>query len=393
MKRILIVDDEIQILKVLTRVFYDTEYQVFTVSSGEEALSFLETNEVNMIISDMRMPYMDGYQLLSIIKDKYPKIIRTILSGYSDESIIFKALLYNVAKAYFYKPCDNKQLLESVNKLFEVENILNDKNLLYFINSMDELPTIKLSYQKIISMINDNEDIQDIAFEIEKDLSLSTKLLHIANSAFYNLKTGSVKQAVLFIGMHNLKNLIYATSIFLTANEKEKDNIYFISLWEHSLLTNNIVHYIYNEYLHKKLPNTAPIAGLLHNIGVMILLKYYGTRYLDCKDRVIMENNNLIESERIEFNVTHQELGGYLTEWWELPFPMIEVALFHHNPLNPNIINRELVSCVHIAQHYAEKVLNQPNLIEFNPLVFNEIGINEKEFNDKFFNINWNVYY
>lgn len=391
MKRILIVDDEIQILKALTRVFFDTEYEVFTISSGEDALTFLETNEINMVISDMRMPYMDGYQLLSEIKNKYPKIIRTILSGYTDESIIFKALLNNIAKAYFYKPWDNDLLLEYINKLFDIEDTLSDKNLLQFINSMEELPTIKLNYQKIITMINNNEEIQFIASEIEKDLSLSTKLLHVANSAFYNLKTGSVKQAAIYMGMHNLKNLLYATSLFLTFNKTERDYNYYISLWEHALMTNNIVHYIYNDFLNKKLPHSATTAGLLHNIGIMLLLKYYGPRYLTCKDSANMDHCNLIDLEKNEFDVTHQELGGYLIEWWELPYPMVEVALFHHNPFHPNIIDKELVACVHLAQYYADKVLKHPSLTEFYPQVFNEIGINEAEFNSKFASVKWIV--
>ncbi|MEW6621979.1 MAG: response regulator [Bacillota bacterium] len=63
-RRILFVDDEIQILKSLTRVFINTNYQVFTANSGTDALSTLKNQAVDLIVSDMRMPDMDGYELL-----------------------------------------------------------------------------------------------------------------------------------------------------------------------------------------------------------------------------------------------------------------------------------------------------------------------------------------
>ena len=121
MKKILIVDDEVQILKALSRMFLDTDYEIFTADNSMEALKLLETTEINMVISDMRMPEMDGYKLLSMIKDKYPDIIRIILSGYADEKPMFQALLHNVAKLYIFKPWNNDSFLESINKLFADE--------------------------------------------------------------------------------------------------------------------------------------------------------------------------------------------------------------------------------------------------------------------------------
>ena len=88
MKKVLLVDDEVQILKALIRVFIDCEYDVFTAENGKDALEILERQEVDLIISDMRMPDIDGYELLSRVKELYPNIIRIILSGFSDERII-----------------------------------------------------------------------------------------------------------------------------------------------------------------------------------------------------------------------------------------------------------------------------------------------------------------
>ena len=124
MKRILFVDDEPLILKSITRVFIETDYDLLTARGGKEALNLLENNEVNLVISDMRMPCMDGYELLSKVKMLYPNIIRIILSGYSDEKIVLNALEKNIAKIYIFKPWDNDRLLEIINELFHTKNAL-----------------------------------------------------------------------------------------------------------------------------------------------------------------------------------------------------------------------------------------------------------------------------
>ena len=152
MKTILLVDDEMQILKALSRTFFDTDYEIITASGGEEALQILEKTKVDLIISDMRMPLMDGYEFLKIAKERQPDAIRIILSGYSDEMTIFKAIFHNIAKIYFLKPWNNEELLKRIVQLFETEEQLKSKNILQLINNI-ELPTIQSSYEKILFMI------------------------------------------------------------------------------------------------------------------------------------------------------------------------------------------------------------------------------------------------
>ena len=81
LKKILFVDDEAQILKSIRRLFMDTEYEVITAESGSEALDILANNKIDLIVSDMRMPNMSGYELLREVKRRFPHIVRIILSG------------------------------------------------------------------------------------------------------------------------------------------------------------------------------------------------------------------------------------------------------------------------------------------------------------------------
>lgn len=378
MKKILLVDDEIQILKALSRAFFDTEYDIYMAQSGEEALEILENTKINLVISDMKMPFMDGYELLSKIKQKYPKTIRIILSGYTEEKTIIKAIIKNIAKVYIFKPWNNDDLIHCVEQLFFIENLLNSNNLLVLINNLDSIPTISLNHRNILSLIETDEDIKIISDEIEKDLAISTNLLHVANSALYGVKTGSVKQAVTYLGLQNTKLLITSTSIINSINSSNK-NSNFEKLWDHSLLTNKILSLIYEKFLKKKLPETCLSAGLLHNIGILTMNHELTDKYIST-DNIC---DNLLKLEKEEFGVTHQEVGGYLLSWWELPFPIVEAALFHHNPFDDAILNKELVLSVHIAQKYAWEFLNEPIITPFYPETFVALKIEQYEFEER----------
>lgn len=212
LKRILFVDDEAQILRSITRLFMDTEYEILTAESGAEALDILEVEQVDVIVSDMKMPKMTGYELLSQVKRKFPNIVRIILSGFSDERIVFDALQKNIAKLYILKPWENNVLINTIEKVFQIENVLrNNEKVLKLVSNADELPTIKTSYQKIINVIENDQEIYKIVEAIEADNSIVIKLLHIVNSSYYAVKTGSIKRAVAYLGLDNIKK--YSNSI------------------------------------------------------------------------------------------------------------------------------------------------------------------------------------
>ena len=113
--RILIVDDEPSILNSLKHVFRKT-YEVFVAPSAEEALVFLQTQEVEIIISDMRMPNMNGAEFLIQTKCLYPNVESILLTGYSDVSSIRSAIFDGEVFGYLAKPCDKDELRELVSR-------------------------------------------------------------------------------------------------------------------------------------------------------------------------------------------------------------------------------------------------------------------------------------
>jgi HD-like signal output (HDOD) protein len=384
LKRILFVDDEAQILRSITRLFMDTEYEILTAESGAEALDILEIEQVDVIVSDMKMPKMTGYELLSQVKRKFPNIVRIILSGFSDERIVFDALQKNIAKLYILKPWENNVLINTIEKVFQIENVLrNNEKVLKLVSNADELPTIKTSYQKIINVIENDQEIYKIVEAIEADNSIVIKLLHIVNSSYYAVKTGSIKRAVAYLGLDNIKNIVIASAFIDGLSFNAKDNKRLEELWEHAFIANRIISLIYSEFLNKKIPETEMNAGLLSNVGIIFMIHSFHDKYMEIFEEVEKNNVSIIELENKAFGTNHQEIGGYLLQWWDIPLPIVEAALYHHDPFNENVINRQIVVAAHIAEKYAWDILKTKYSFDFDEKVFEELKIDKEKFERK----------
>lgn len=376
MKKILIVDDEVQILKALSRMFLDTDYEIFTAENGMEALKILEENEVDMLISDMRMPILDGNKLLSIVKEKYPKIIRIILSGYAEEKLMFRALLHNLAKLYVFKPWNNDALLKDIEKLFVDDVVLNSSELKKLIDDIDCRSTMPDNCKKMIQL-TEEENMDALVKEIEHDPDISALLIQVGKSAVYGVMPDTVRQAANYIGLHNLKCFLHWACVLSTTKETDIIGEEPALLWKHAYLTNRIFLFLYETFLHKQPPEGAMFAGLMHNIGLIIL-----TAELEKKGK--LKNRELThENLKIElgdYRISHQEIGAHFLDLWDLPFPIYEAALYHHRPQDVSIVHNELVSIIYIAQYYAWLKLDATDIPPIEEAAFASINITKEDF-------------
>lgn len=118
--RILCVDDERNVLRALERIFLDEEYEILTAASGEEGLQLLdESQEVQVVISDFRMPGMNGVEFLKEVFKSHPETIRIVLSGYADTAAVVAAI--NEGKIYKFipKPWNDDELRMTVAKALD----------------------------------------------------------------------------------------------------------------------------------------------------------------------------------------------------------------------------------------------------------------------------------
>lgn len=111
---ILLVDDESSITKSLQRELRGEGYNIYRANSGEEGLSILQENSIDVIISDQRMPKMTGSEFLNRVQELYPDTVRILLSGYSDFQGIVDAINKGAIYKFWVKPWDREFLIDQV---------------------------------------------------------------------------------------------------------------------------------------------------------------------------------------------------------------------------------------------------------------------------------------
>jgi len=379
-RTILLVDDERQVIRSLQRLLMTTDYRVLTALSAREGLALLEKETVHLVMSDMRMPEMDGYEFLNIVKKRYPRVIRLMLTGYSEESVVLKALEDNTVKVYLFKPWKNEELLETLRQVFETFDLLNSSKLLEMVNNAAFLPTIEEAYWDIMESMERESDLSQIATLIERDASIASKVLRLANSAYYGARTGSLHKAVTYIGLKHTRHLVVSTAIIGFFQGPKHARPLMQRLWKQAALSHRLYQHLYHHHLNRKMPENNIPAALLHNIGVMFLLSYFGESYTNLLFHADEQGHALEDCERKAYGTNHMEAGGYLLSWWNFPFPVVEAALYHHRPFDDRVIHTEVTAAVHLVNRYSHQLLGFPHNDGYDERVFDYLGLNQQAY-------------
>lgn len=124
LNKLLLVDDDANILRSLSRVFAEEEYSVFTASDGSEALEVMRRVPIDLIISDQKMPGMSGLEFLEKTMDDYPDVIRIILTGHAELNDAIRAINSGSVYKFILKPWNNDDLKVTVKRALEQRNLI-----------------------------------------------------------------------------------------------------------------------------------------------------------------------------------------------------------------------------------------------------------------------------
>ena len=142
MKRILFVDDEPSLLQGLRRSLRSMrhEWDMVFAEGGGKGLIALSENSYDVVVSDMRMPCMNGVQFLSRVREKYPQTIRFALSGYSEEELTLEAT--RVCHQYLAKPCDPDTLKKKISQTLSFHQSLKNEKVQELLMCTQSIPSL-----------------------------------------------------------------------------------------------------------------------------------------------------------------------------------------------------------------------------------------------------------
>ncbi|MGD1968057.1 MAG: response regulator [Desulfobacterales bacterium] len=363
-RRILFVDDEPMVLKGLQRSLRKmrAEWEMHFTTSSKEALDILDGAPFDVVVSDLRMPEMDGAQLLAEVKQRHPQLVRIILSGQVEQETTFKSV--QLAHQSLSKPCDAEILKHTLNKLFGLRNLLEDESIKRIVSQTETLPSLPAIYSEVINELQSSDpSVKKVGDIIAADLAMTAKILQVVNSAFFGLvrKISNPKEAVMLLGTETIKALVLSVKIFSEFNQKKLSWFNFDALFNHSMSVSMFAQTISKEErLDKYLINNALMAGMFHDLGKLILVANFQESYQKILIEARQNKRSLWELENDMFGTSHAEIGAYLMGLWGVDYPVIEAIAFHHCPGKSLASSTGLLTAVHFGDAY-DRLKNDDN--------------------------------
>ncbi|MFT5285348.1 MAG: HD-like signal output (HDOD) protein [Planctomycetota bacterium] len=348
-KRILFVDDETRVLDGLRRSLrrfrdrWDTDF----AESGQAALDLLDQTTYDIVVSDMRMPGMDGFELLSIVRDKFPDTLRIVLSGQTEHDTAIRSV--SISHQFLSKPCEGDLLRAVLDRACAVRSLVIDPRHRQAVSRLGCLPSAPSLYIELTeAMADDSNSATDIGMIIEKDMGMTIKIMQIVNSAYFGLsrEISDIRESVSYLGLGMIRSLALAEGAFSTlkGNEAFSERDY-IQEQKHGMLTASIASAISPT---KELKEEAMLAGMLHDLGYLLIATLFPEDFLKHREAMALGKSGEHDETKL-FGTTHGKLGAYLLGSWGLPIHVTEAVAFHHSPNSVEHSEFNTITAVHVA--------------------------------------------
>jgi two-component system, probable response regulator PhcQ len=185
--KLLLVDDEPNLTSALVRSLDRSQFEIFTADSAQKGLMILAGNEIDVVVSDERMPGMTGSQFLSEVRKKWPNTIRMILSGQADLEAAVRAINEGEVYRFLLKPCHPKELQMTILQGLQQKKLVAQSRKLLMehqktMNILEELEKanpgitkVDMDEDGVITMEDDDpegaEDVQSLLDDLEKEMA------------------------------------------------------------------------------------------------------------------------------------------------------------------------------------------------------------------------------
>ena len=349
MRRIVFVDDEQGVLDGLQNLLRKQRKQwdmVFALG-GPSALTELAKQPADVVVTDMRMPGMDGAALLEKIRDLYPATTRIVLSGHAERESVVRAV--PVTHQFLSKPCDGDTLKGVIERACALRNLLADETIRGIVSGLDHLPSAPTLYFELTqALAKPDATVSDVTEIVQKDPALSAKILQLVNSAYFGLpqRVTTLQHAVSYLGLDPIKALSLSAHVFGTLEGTNPGGLAVDRLQKSSLLTATLAKRFVSD---KKLADEAFTSGIVHDVGRLVLALRMPDRMRDVQRDATASKRAPFVVEREHLGATHAEVGAYLLGSWGLPLTVVEAVAYHHEPLKAGEGVREVLAAVHVA--------------------------------------------
>lgn len=349
--RILFVDDEQMILDGIQRALFDSDWEIDTADSGQKALGLFADEPYDILVSDMRMPGMDGEELLSKIETSYPDTVRIVLSGQADQAAALRSSF--ISHRWLDKPFDRDALLHILSLIENALESMPSREMRTLICGISSLLSPPRVYAQIQTFIQQRADLEDVAKVISEDAALTTKVLQVTNSALFSRggETTDVQAAVVRLGVEMVSEFVLFAETYFLATSSQFLNVDKVT--KESFVISKMAAEV-AETIDESLVSEAKLAGLLSDLGQGALLQAFPDKAQDYLDKIAYANEAEIEQIELEmFGLADAQIGAYLLLMWGFSAEIFNAVLIGRQ------YERSISSCstlpiiIHIDRHLA----------------------------------------
>jgi len=333
-KRILFVDDDRPVLDGLRDVLRPRrrEWEMVFVDSGAAALSALAAEPCDVVVSDLRMPGMDGATLLAEVAARHPDTIRIVMSGQADVDTVARAAA--VAHRLIAKPCETAEIVRIIERSSALHDVAARVERRRLAVGASELPCAPRVYLELTRLLADpNAGAADAAELVAQDIALSAKLLQLANSGFVGRGNAivNVRQAVALVGLNTLRALAVSVGAHAQFGDGGRAVAGF-SVDELQRRASQVARVAAIVRGRESDADDAFSAALLLDIGLLVLAQQEPDHLRELMAAAGTDARTLTEVERDRGDVSHAEIGAHLLAVWGLPHSIVEVVAHHADP-------------------------------------------------------------
>lgn len=226
--------------------------------------------------------------------------------------------------------------------------------LLSNIRSLPSIPVIIFEVSKLLG--NPNTSATDLGKVISKDQGLVAKILTVANSPLYGLprRVATIEFAIVILGFDHIKSIVMALSMIEAFKKNGGTNWNNKSYWNHTMFVATAAKHIADELGYSK-SGEAFTAGLLHDLGISIIQRYFNKEFNTICKLVESQQMRYLKVEEQVLGLTHQDIGKFLIDKWNLPEMLGDAIVNHHCP-SKSESNLVLASIIHLADYMTQRL-------------------------------------
>lgn len=304
---------------------YRQHWEVETATSGADALLRLEAEPFDALVSDAQMPVMDGEHLLLSARDRWPGLLRVVLSG--DVGREGTARLSGLCHHFIPKPVAVPMLHARIEEALAARERLGSPRLKALVCRFGALPALPGTFAAVNQLLDSDATLDAFVQVVERDTAVCANVLRAVNSAWFGLRTrvSSLREAVRLLGLRPLRDVVLAAEVFSGAAPGVE------GLRRQALERLGALPGLLRLLGATELREDAATALILADVG-QLLLMLRAPEEAAVVERETAGGHDRVEVENRVVGADHTLLGAVLMSIWNLPPSLVEAVALHHAP-------------------------------------------------------------